>query len=333
MSQINFYDPSTAEYLDPQTNRKVAIVTGANSGIGWFTALHLYLHGYVVYIAGRNEAKVEKAITDIKQEAESRTAKYTEEEKQVRFTGSLTFIYFDCCDLKIVADCAEQFLAKEPKLNILINNAGLMAVPHEVTTDGYEIQYQVNFVAPLLFSLKLIPALTAATSESDPLRVICVSSTGHKMTKSYFSPTDTFNKTPNFYYTWIRYSNAKAAEIQFMKKFAELHPDILAYSLHPGVILETELFSYWRNLSLLRPVMNVLEWVIAKAVNVSPEEGCMATLRAALDNSPQREESGSYFEAGGVLAEPSPYALNKEYIDRSWADNLEVLASKGFEIA
>lgn len=332
MSQSGYYDPSTAEYLNPQIQRKVAIVTGANSGIGWFTALHLYLHGYVVYIAGRNESKVERAIEDIKIEAEKRNNVYNEEQKKVRFTGSLSFIFFDCCDLNVVAQCAEAFLSKEPNLHILINNAGLMAVPHEITKDGYEIQYQVNFVAPFLFTLKLTQALASASTYSDPLRVICVSSMGHKMSNAYYSPSDVLDRTPNFYYTWLRYANAKTAEIQFMRKFAQSHPQILAYSLHPGVILETELFSYWRSILYLQPLMRFSEWVISRTIGVSPEEGCLATLRAALDNSPQRSESGTYFETGGVVGRPSSVALNPRNAERLWTENLELLQSKGFQI-
>lgn len=328
MSTSNFYDPTTAEYLNPQVVRKVAIVTGANSGIGWFTALHLYLHGYVVYLAGRTESKVEKAIVDIKQEAEKRTSVYTEEEKTVRFTGSMTFIHFDCCDLKSVVDCAEDFIAKEPKLDILINNAGVMGVPYEITKDGYEIQFQVNAVAPLLFTLKLTPALIAATSVSQPLRVICVSSMGHKMTQVYRSPTDTMNRSPDVYYTWLRYSNAKVSEIHFMKKFAQLHPDILAYSVHPGVILETELLKYWRSLPYIQPLVRCSEWIISKVIGVSQEEGSLATLRAALDSN--KEANGSYLSTGGILTEPSSVALNPEYIEKAWTENVELLKTKGF---
>lgn len=333
MSQSSFYDPSTAEYLDPQVKRKVAIVTGANSGIGWFTALHLYLHGYVVYLAGRNEAKVEKAIADIKQEAEKRTSVYTEEEKKVRIPGRMSFIYIDCCNLKSVVDCATDFLAKEPKLDILINNAGLLAVAHEITKDGYESQYQVNAVAPLLFTLKLTPALAAATTKSDPLRVVCVSSMGHHMSRAYYSPTDTLKRSPNAYFAWLRYANAKGTEIHFMKKFAQLHPDILAYSVHPGVIMDTGLWNYWKSVPYVQPFFKIMEWLASKTVCVTPEEGSLASLRAALDHTHQREASGSYLSTGGVLGRPSSVVLNPEYIDRAWTENLELLASKGYEVA
>lgn len=64
-TRSKFYNPTTAPYYNPKTERKVVIITGGNSGIGWYTTLHLYLHGYVVYMAGRTELKVRKAFEDI----------------------------------------------------------------------------------------------------------------------------------------------------------------------------------------------------------------------------------------------------------------------------
>ncbi|KAF7584629.1 short chain dehydrogenase family protein [Clavispora lusitaniae] len=331
-SKAEYYNPEAAEYLNPETKRRVAIVTGGNSGLGWYTALHLYLHGYVVYIAGRTESKVQKAIQEIKEEAEKRRESYTDEQKASRYVGSLTFIHFDCCDLKSVEKCAQEFSDRERKLHILINNAGLMGVPFELTKDGYEIQYQVNFVAPFLFTLKLLPLLKDTTTDSEPSRVICLSSVGHTAAKSYYSPTDNLNKKPNFFYTWIRYGNAKTAEIQFMKKLAEVCPDILSFSVHPGVIVDTQLFNYWKNLRFVGPFAKLGMRFTSTVIGVTQEEGCLATLRAALDKSLSKKDNGAYIETGGVFGRPSKVASSQEYANKLWTENLELLKTKGFNV-
>lgn len=327
----HFYDPTTAEYFNSEVTRRVAIVTGGNSGIGWYTVLHLYLHGYVVYVAGRTESKVLKAIEDIKVEANARVAKYSEVEKLLRFLGSLQYINFDCCDLKSVERCATTFLEKEPKLHVLINNAGIMAVPFELTKDNYEIQYQVNFVAPFLFSLKLLPALKAAESDTTP-RLITLSSVGHYFAGKYYQPGDHMNHFPLFYYSFIRYNNAKSAVVQFTKKFAEKFPNILAFSVHPGVITETQLFKPLTKLPYFGWLLSAGTNLSGYLIGVSPEEGALATLRAAMDESLVKEGSGLYLLTGGVINTPSKIALDIENINNTWNKNLEMLSNRNFHI-
>lgn len=324
-----YYDPTTAEYFNPEVAHRVAIVTGGNSGIGWFTVLHLYLHGYAVYVAGRTESKVLKAIEDIKVEANSRIEKYSETEKLLRFVGSLQYIHFDCCDLESVERCAATFLEKESKLHVLINNAGVMAVPFELTKDNYEIQYQVNFVAPFLFSLKLLPALKAAETDTTP-RLVTLSSVGHYFTSRYYDPEDHMNGFPLLLYSFIRYNNAKSAVVQFTKKFAEKYPGILALSVHPGVITETQLFNPLGNVPYLGWLFSVSTNISGYFIGVSQEEGALATLRAAMDDSLTKDDSGNYLLTGGVVTEPSKIALNIENINTTWNKNLEMLNSRNF---
>lgn len=329
-SNPKFYNPETAAYLDPKTSRRVAIVTGGNSGIGWYTVLHLYLHGYRVYVAGRTESKVVKAIEDIEAEAERRRDKYSEEEKRERFLGELSYIHFDCCDLQSVVDCATKFQSFEPKLHILINNAGLMGVPYEVTKDGYEIQYQVNFVAPFLFTSLLGPSLEKAVADQQP-RVVCLASIGHNFAYKYFEPTDTINKFPNFIFTWVRYGNAKAAEIEFMAKFAKEYPQIGAYSVHPGVIIETELYNYWKNLPVIGVVASAGVKATGALIGISTEEGAFGTLRAALDPT-LLDRSGIYLDQGGLIGKASGIASNPVNIERTWTENIRLLKEKGFPV-
>lgn len=331
MAPASFYDPSTAEYFDPSSKRRVAIVTGGNSGIGWFTALHLYLHGYIVYVAGRSEHKVKKAIEEIETEAKTRAEAYPEDVKSSRHFGTLTYLHLDLCDLASAVSCAELFSKNESKLHILINNAGIMAAPYLETKDGIEIQYQVNYVAPFLFTFSLLPYLKNAEVDQPP-RVITLSSVGHNMAMKRYDHSDKMKRSPNFLFTWLRYGRAKSADIQFMKKFAELYPDMIAFSVHPGVIVDTELYQHMTLGALLGGLAKLSLKPVNKLIGVSSEEGCLATLRAALDQSLGAADSGAYFETGGVIGKPSKIALSKANIELLWDQTTADLEKKGFPI-
>ncbi|OBA20216.1 NAD(P)-binding protein [Metschnikowia bicuspidata var. bicuspidata NRRL YB-4993] len=326
----NFYKPESAPYFNPAEERKTAIVTGGNSGIGWYTVLHLYLHGYIVYMAGRNAEKVAHAVNEIHTEAVSRFGAYTEEEQKRKPLGELHSLHLDCCDLKSVEICAEEFLTKESHLDLLINNAGLMAVPFEMTKDGYEIQYQVNLVAPILFTEKLLPALEKTTTQASVPRVITLSSMGHNMSIKYWDPANPINKFPSALYSWVRYGNAKRGAIEYMRKFAQVHPEILAFSVHPGVITDTRLYDWWTSMPTLGPLFKLGFQGCGKVIGVSCEEGALATLRAALDPNLSAQESGSYFVTGGVIEAPSKVAQKQENIDTTWSYNIRLLTEKGF---
>lgn len=323
-----FYKPEEATYYNPAVDRRVAIVTGGNSGIGWFTVLHLYLHGYVVYVAGRTESKVTKAIEDIEVEAHKRRDAYSEEEKRERFVGSLTYIHFDCTDLKSVVATAENFKAQETSLHILINNAGIMAVPYEITKDGYEIQYQVNFVAPFLFTFELLPALQADTTVEKP-RVVFLSSIGHNVAYRYFQPTDTIKKFPDFFFTWVRYGNAKAADIEFVTKFAEQYPQIEAFAVHPGAIINTGLYKWWQELPLIGGLFSVGFLAIGSFMGISPEQGSLSALRAGMDPS-LLGKGGIYLDQGGLIGHPSRLVQNRVNIETTWNENFRLLKEKGY---
>lgn len=330
MVKSSFYDPTTGPYYSPTDSRRVALVTGGNGGIGYFTCLHLYLHGFDVYVAGRSESKVSAAIDNIKKEAAEREAAYTDEQRKVRHLGKLYLLHIDCADLQSVADCATEFMASESKLHVLINNAGIMGVPFLLTKDGFEIQYQVNLLAPMVLTTKLLPALKKATDSADPPRVVNVTSLAHCWSYKYFQPGDKINCTPNALYTWVRYGNSKRALIEYTAKFAQEHPDILAFAVHPGVISETELYSHWRKMPLIGSSFNIINRGIGKIIGVNSEEGSLASLRAALDPVLNKSVSGHYMETGGVLASPSSIAQKQSNIDLTYEKNFEFLKEKNF---
>lgn len=110
---------------------KTAVVTGSNTGIGFETALDLFQKGAKVFIACRNEEKALKAIERMKAQGG---------------TGELVYGQLDLASLSAVKDFSEQLLKTESKLDLLVNNAGIMIPPPSKTEDGFETQFGVNFL-------------------------------------------------------------------------------------------------------------------------------------------------------------------------------------------
>jgi NAD(P)-dependent dehydrogenase (short-subunit alcohol dehydrogenase family) len=134
-----------------------------NSGIGFETAKQLALRNARVYIASRSHERVSDAIYQMNQSAGRNL--------------DLNFLQMDLQDLKSVHAAAASFMHRETRLDILINNAGVMMTPFKLTTDGFETQWQVNALAPQVFVMSLLPILmqTASTSSLyDRVRVVNV---------------------------------------------------------------------------------------------------------------------------------------------------------------
>ncbi|KAF5096577.1 hypothetical protein D0Z03_001595 [Geotrichum reessii] len=315
------FDPYTLPYT---TTRRVAIVTGANSGIGYYTALHLYLHGYHVYLACRNESRAASAIKDITATAEPLARSHTE-----AVIGSLEYINLDLNSLKQTEETAEILKRKEPTgIDILINNAGVMAWPVSTTEDGYDIQSQVNHIAPTLFTLKLIPLLLKS---KDP-RVVFVSSAGHFLNDGTTDLSRTYNYWPVVFWSFLRYGNAKAAEIQISKALAARYPTrILFSSVHPGVCADTNLARYYYDKpilgSLVKAVFSTARWF----GGINCEEGSYTSLYVAL--APQltaERDNGKFWRPWPHEASVHPVVSNNDKIENTWQWTVRELVRKGF---
>ncbi|KAI5966330.1 uncharacterized protein KGF55_000639 [Candida pseudojiufengensis] len=330
-NRSKFFNPETAPYYDPKEDRRVVLITGGNTGIGWYTVLHLYLHGYIIYMAGRTESKVLKAFEDIKKEAELRNSKLD----KIHPVGELHYIHIDLLDLSSIPQAVKAFSEKESKLDILIGNAGIMGVPYKVTKDDYEIQYQVNFVAHFLLILELLPYLKKESKSGITPRIVLLSSIGHNFASyKHFKPEQNkLNCFPNSIYTWVRYGIAKTSEIQLVKQLAVKEPEILSIAVHPGIILGTELYNHWRELPIVKYAANAVFAISDKVMGVSNEEGALATLKACM--SPElnlKKDNGEYFVTGGVVEKPSKNASNLKYGEETWDWNVKELQKRGFNV-
>ncbi|KAK3192323.1 short-chain alcohol dehydrogenase [Lecanicillium sp. MT-2017a] len=166
--------PSLDETNLPDQTGKVHIVTGGYSGVGEALTGILYDKNAVVYVAGRSQDKADESIAAIKN-------------KYPNSKGRLEFMRVDLADLTTIKTAVSQFLAKEKRLDVLVNNAGVMFPPaDEKSSQGYEMQMATNCLGPFLLSKLLTPLLkeTAKTAPEGSVRVIWAASLG----TSLFSP-------------------------------------------------------------------------------------------------------------------------------------------------
>lgn len=247
----------------PDLTGKVAVVTGANGGLGLATALALAGAGASVVMAARDQ---DKAAT-----AEGIILGHHPD-------ASLEVVALDLGDLASVRAAADTILAARPTVDILVNNAGLMAMPERRTADGFEMQFGVNHLGHFAFTAHLLPSLLRA----DAARVVTVTSTAHHIGR----PVDPDN--PHLhgrYKPWRSYGQAKLANFHFGLGLQQLFEaaGVHASSLiaHPG-LSNTDLQATtvaeggggWS-----APFFHSM----ASATGMSPQHGARPQLRAATD--------------------------------------------------
>ncbi|XP_053601214.1 retinol dehydrogenase 11-like [Plodia interpunctella] len=201
-----------------------AIVTGCNTGIGKETVSDFYARGARVIMACRSTDKAEVAKKDIETEHKANTN-----------VGSLIVERLDVSSFKSVREFVGRILVTEPKIDLLVNNAGIMYCPESKTEDDFEMHIGTNHFGHALLTLLLLPRL----NKSGPSRIVCVSSLLHKDTHELDLDNLNFEKSP--YDPKKAYSTSKAANILFAKglaiKLKENNiKNVTTYSLHPGVI-------------------------------------------------------------------------------------------------
>ncbi|CAK4105542.1 unnamed protein product [Aphanomyces euteiches] len=217
----------------PNLDGKVAIVTGSNTGIGFVTARELAKRGCHVIFASRSREKTLAAIESIK--------------SVVPDASKLEFILLDLMSLQSVYNFVDEFRSRKLPLHILINNAGIMTPPFELSADGIESQFATNHVGHHALTVALLPILEA----SAPSRVVVVSSEGHKFAlKQNGLALENLNNEAK-YSAWAAYGRSKLGNILFARELSRLLRErgvinVYINTLHPGLV-STELarHMYW----------------------------------------------------------------------------------------
>jgi NAD(P)-dependent dehydrogenase (short-subunit alcohol dehydrogenase family) len=197
---------------------KTVVVTGGNSGIGFETAAALASMGARVLITARNADKGRAAVASITQ--------------RLQGEGQVQLVVFDLADLASVRRGAAEILEQTPRLDVLVNNAGLVLTERAETVDGYEATFAINHLGPFLLTNLLLDRMT----ESAPSRIVNVASTAHNAARKGI-PFDDPQSTHG--YRGMRvYGQSKLANILFTLELSRRFGDkgITANSLHPGTV-------------------------------------------------------------------------------------------------
>jgi NAD(P)-dependent dehydrogenase (short-subunit alcohol dehydrogenase family) len=276
---------------------RTALVTGANAGIGRAAARGLAERGAAVILHGRDRAELDAAAAAI-----GRGAKVPPRT-----------VVADFANLAEVARLADEVATAAPRLDLLVNNAGLVRDRYVVTDDGLELTFQVNHLAPFLLTLRLLEPLAAAGGA----RVLTVASSAHANQRAL--PLDQLVR-PGRYRAFEIYARSKACNILFTRELARrvAGDDIAAYAVHPGVVAtrfarDGDTGGWLRGLvTLLRPLMR------------SPARGADGLLWLAGTEAPP--PTGAYV-ADREAREPAPYARDPGTAAALWALSEELVAA------
>ncbi|EDV29195.1 Retinol dehydrogenase 13 [Trichoplax sp. H2] len=251
-------------------DNKTVVITGGNTGIGKETAIDLAQRGARIILACRSESKGTTAVKEIIESSGS---------------SNIVFRKLDLASLQSVRDFANQFNKNEDRLDILINNAGVMWCPYMETADGLEMQFGTNHIGHFLLTNLLLDKLKACA----PSRIVVVSSIGHRGGKMNF---DDLNGKKN-YNSYTAYFQSKLANILFTRELAKRlqGTGVTANSLHPGAV-NTDL---GRHLSVnqngfLHALIAPLYWLFVK----TSKQGAQTSIYCAVDES-LNGVSGKYF--------------------------------------
>jgi protochlorophyllide reductase len=237
---------------------RVAVVTGANSGLGYHVAVALAAAGAQVVLACRNDVKAETAVASIRPFAPA---------------ANVTFMRLDLADLASVAAFSANFRSQYDQLDLLVNNAGLMAVDESRTVDGFETQLGVNHLGHFALTARLLPSILSTPGA----RIASMSSMGHR---SGHLEIDDLMFDRRGYNRWQAYFQSKLANLLFtaelQRRLSEAGTAAIAVAAHPGVA-HTDLGSEGRGIS------NRLMRVGLPITTRSAASGALSLLRAATD--------------------------------------------------
>ena len=303
----------TTGHLFWQMERR-ALITGANSGIGYYTALELARKGAHVLLGCRDKTRGEAALARLRSEV---------------LEASAEVVVLDLASLASVRAFAEAELALDLPLDLLINNAGVMAPKKRLeTADGFELQFGTNVLGHFALTMLMMPALARAVqSPSQRPRVVTIASIAHKDGRLNFDDLQSTKK----YSPMGAYRQSKLADLMFAfelrRRLGKAGPPawgVMSLAAHPGVA-NTNLFQVGK----FSPVEKAVRWVVGGAIGAllnSEAQGAVPTLFAA---TASEVADGGYYGPQGFnemrggdvgVAKVAPQALDEAAAARLWSE-------------
>lgn len=292
----------TVADIADQTGKRV-LITGANSGIGYYTALELARKGADIILACRDRQRGETVLADIAKQAPG-----TRPELAI----------VDLASLSSVRDFVQKELTRRRPIHVLINNAGVMAPPkRRETVDGFELQFGTNVLGHFALTMLLMPALEQAAIEStERPRIVTIASIAHRRGRLNF---DDLQSTKS-YSPMRAYQQSKLADLMLAmeldRRLRAKGSRVMSLAAHPGVA-ETNLFRNGDYSAIERALRELAGKLIAVTLN-SGHAGALPTLYAA--TSPNVRDGGYYgpqglFEARGSRVGEASIALHARDVD------------------
>jgi NAD(P)-dependent dehydrogenase (short-subunit alcohol dehydrogenase family) len=283
----------------PPQRGKLAVVTGATGGLGYQTAMALAQAEAEVVLTGRNDAKGREAISKIRKQLPD---------------AKISFEALDLANLASVADFAQRFATAHASLDLLINNAGVMALPtRQTTADGFEMQFGTNYLGHYALTAQLLPLLRSAHQP----RVVNLSSIAHRTGFIHFSDL----QGERLYSPWKAYNQSKLAMLMFALELQRRSDaagwNLMSNASHPGWA-RTDLFANGPGFGLI----SLASQFAAPLFSQSAESGALPTLFAA--TSPQ-SEGGGYYGPNGLYelkGPPAPARIMPQAMDKAGAGKL-----------
>ncbi|CAL8128671.1 unnamed protein product [Orchesella dallaii] len=279
----------------PKRTGQTVVLTGGNRGIGLDILRKLLQLNYHVILGVRSTQSCLQAIQTVR--------------KSGITSGTTKCLTLDLKSLQSVQEFAQEVLTENDRIDMLINNAGILGVPYELTKDGFEVQFQVNYLSHFLLTQLLLPKMkeTGATKESC-CRIINVSSEAH-----YASGIGNFEDVvrPKVYTKFRAYGDSKVCQILFTKYLdAQLNSEkanVRVYAVHPGVI-PTELYG---SVKIFYGAMRA-----ASRIYRSSDEGADVVMYAVL--SPEIENKGGSYIHNSRITKSSALSENPSRQKSLW---------------
>jgi NAD(P)-dependent dehydrogenase (short-subunit alcohol dehydrogenase family) len=297
-----------AERIPDQTGR-VAVVTGANSGLGLVVARELARRGALVVLACRNMEKGRAALADV--EAAATGPKPELEE-------------LDLASLSSVRSFVERFQQRHDGLDLLVNNAGVMASPRRHTADGFELHLGTNHLGHFALTQRMLPLMEGR----EDARVVTVSSNAHKTVRGI--AFDNLNGERR-YFRWNAYGQSKLANLMFAleldRRLRARGSTVKSVAAHPG-------YAATNLQSAAAPLVDRLVMKVSNAVvGQSGEMGALPVLYAAAE---PRLEGGTYVGPDGIaeqrghprIVRPNRVARDEQAARRLWEVSEELTAER-----
>ncbi len=280
-----------------------------NTGLGKETIDQLAKHDPShIYLAARTPSKGEAAVADV---------------KKANPSANVTFLPLDLASFDSISSAAKEFTAKSERLDVLLNNAGVMALPPSTTKEGYEIQFGTNHVGHALLTKLLLPTmLSTAQQPGSDVRIVNLTSEGHKFAPSSGLKLDKADLDKEG--TWARYGHSKLANILFTRELAARYPSITSVAVHPGVI-KTDLYAPNQTSSMFMKYGMMVFGPLMKTVVTGAYNQLWATT-----TKKDELKNGAYYTPIGSESKGSGNAQNQSLSKELWDWTEKTLSSKGY---